>query len=187
MTPLPHQPNPSAQPISTFTIANPPNPPLDMPTRLLLQLSQTVTQLASRIEGVESRGAQRPLFSGYGHRPSPFTPRVQMDKQPPGTKPLKVDKYKGTGHPHLHLETFFSLCSSTGYTDAMACQAFQETIFDEALSWFLNLPPNSIDNFDQLSERFLSRFILHASIYRSYLEICLGDATTPVKLYMRNS
>ncbi|KAL6180712.1 hypothetical protein ACLB2K_047372 [Fragaria x ananassa] len=39
---LPHQPNPSAQPISTSTIANSPNPPLDMPTRLLLQLSQTV-------------------------------------------------------------------------------------------------------------------------------------------------
>nr|XP_011463529.1 PREDICTED: uncharacterized protein LOC105351277 [Fragaria vesca subsp. vesca] len=49
----------------------------------------------------------------------------------------------------------------------MACHAFQETLSDEALSWFLNLPPNSIDNFDQLSERFLNRFILHSRIYRS--------------------
>ena len=138
-----------------------------MPTRLLLQLSQTVTQLASRIEGVESRGAQRPLFSGYGHRPIPFTPRVQMDKRPLGTKPFKMDKYRGTGDPPLHLETFFSLCSSTSYSYAIACHAFQETLSDEALSWFLNLPPNSIDNFDQLSERFLSRFMLHTSIYRS--------------------
>ncbi|KAL6214560.1 hypothetical protein ACLB2K_013992 [Fragaria x ananassa] len=128
---------------------------------------QTVTQLALRIEGIESRGAQRPLFSSYGHRPSPFTPRVQMDKRPPGTKPFKMDKYKGTGDPHLHLETFFSLCSSSGYNDAIACHAFQETLSDEALSWFLNLPPNSIDNFDQLSERFLNRFILHTNIYRN--------------------
>ncbi|KAL6198502.1 hypothetical protein ACLB2K_028291 [Fragaria x ananassa] len=90
-SPLRHQPNPSAQPISTSTTANSPNPPLDMPTRLLLQLSQTVTQLASRIEGVESRRAQRPLLSGYGHRLSPFTPRVQMNKRPPGTKPFKMD------------------------------------------------------------------------------------------------
>ncbi|KAL6138011.1 hypothetical protein ACLB2K_063299 [Fragaria x ananassa] len=96
-SPLPHQPNPSAQPISTSTTANSPNPPLDMPTRLLLQLSQTVTQLASRV----------------------------------------------------------------------ACHAFQETLSDKALSWFLSLPPNSIDNFDQLSERFLNRFILHTSIYRT--------------------
>ncbi|KAL6213035.1 hypothetical protein ACLB2K_018250 [Fragaria x ananassa] len=33
--------------------------------------------------------------------------------------------------------------------------------------WFLNLPPNSVANFDQLSEHFLNRFILHASIYHS--------------------
>ncbi|KAL6200035.1 hypothetical protein ACLB2K_029817 [Fragaria x ananassa] len=138
-----------------------------MPTHLLLQLSQTITQLASRIDDIESRGAQQPLFSSYGHRPCPFTPRVQMDKRPTGTKPLKVDKYKGTGDPHLYLGTFFSLCSPTGYSDAMACHAFQESLSDEALSWFLNLPLNSIDNFDQLSEHFLSRFILHASIYRS--------------------
>ena len=131
-SPLPHQPNPSAPPISTSTTANSPNPPLDMPTRLLLQLSQTVTQLASRVEGVESRGAQRPLFSGYGHCPSPFTPRVQMEKRPPGAKPFKMDKYKGTGDPHLHLETFFSLCSSSGYSDAIACHAFQETLSEEA-------------------------------------------------------
>ena len=74
--PLLNQPEPSASPVPNPTSANTPNPPLDMQTRLLLQLSQFVTQLASQIEGVESRGAQRPLFSGYGHRPSPLTPRV---------------------------------------------------------------------------------------------------------------
>ncbi|KAL6136908.1 hypothetical protein ACLB2K_062203 [Fragaria x ananassa] len=71
-----------------------------------------------------------------------------MDKRTPGTKPLKMDKYKGTRDPHLHLETFFSLCSSSGYSDVIANHAFQETLSDEALSWFLNLSPNSIDNFD---------------------------------------
>ena len=49
----------------------------------------------------------------------------------------------------------------------MACHAFQETLSDEALSWFLNLPPNSIDNFDHISECFFNRFILHVSIYHS--------------------
>ncbi|KAL6198160.1 hypothetical protein ACLB2K_027952 [Fragaria x ananassa] len=68
-------------------LPTPPNLPLNMSTRLLLQLSQSVTQLASWIEGVESRGIQRPLFSGYGHRPSPFTPRVQMKQRPPKAKP----------------------------------------------------------------------------------------------------
>ncbi|KAL6223440.1 hypothetical protein ACLB2K_006827 [Fragaria x ananassa] len=57
----------------------------------------------------------------------------------------------------------------------MACHAFQETLLDEALSRFLNLPPNSIDNFDQLSERFLNRFILHVSIY------CSVDALFHIK------
>ncbi|KAL6184950.1 hypothetical protein ACLB2K_041085 [Fragaria x ananassa] len=74
-----------------------------------------------------------------------------MEKRPPGAKPFKMDKYKGTGDPHLHLETFFSLCSSSGYSDAIACHTFQETLSEEALSWFLSLPPNSIDSFDQLS------------------------------------
>ena len=90
-----------------------------------------------------------------------------MEKRSPEAKPFKVDKYKGTGDPHLHLETFFSLCSSSGYSDTIACHAFQETLSEEAISWFLSLPPNSIDSFDQLSECFLNRFILHTSIYRT--------------------
>lgn len=37
----------------------------------------------------------------------------------------------------------------------MACQAFQETLNEEALSWFLNLLACFIDKFTQLTDKFL--------------------------------
>ena len=37
---------------------------------------------------------------------------------------------------------------------------FQETLAGEALSWFYELPSNSIDCFRQLANRFVNRFIL---------------------------
>ncbi|XP_024200560.1 uncharacterized protein LOC112203888 [Rosa chinensis] len=47
----------------------------------------------------------------------------------------------------------------------MACHAFEETLTDEALRWFLNLPTNSIDSFQELRDKFLRWFILCGSSY----------------------
>ncbi|XP_024178046.1 uncharacterized protein LOC112183961 [Rosa chinensis] len=49
----------------------------------------------------------------------------------------------------------------------MASHAFEETLTDEALPWFLNLLTNSIDSFQELGDKFLRRFILCGGGYRT--------------------
>ena len=46
------------------------------------------------------------------------------------------------------------------YTIAESCHAFQETLTNEALSWFFDLKPNSIGSFIELCDTFAARFIL---------------------------
>ncbi|XP_024172053.1 uncharacterized protein LOC112178073 [Rosa chinensis] len=49
----------------------------------------------------------------------------------------------------------------------MAWHTFEETLTNEALHWFLNLPTNSIDSFQELGDKFLQWFILFDSNYRT--------------------
>ncbi|KAL6228394.1 hypothetical protein ACLB2K_002344 [Fragaria x ananassa] len=86
----------------------------------------------------------------------PFTTRIQVEKKPPEAKPFKIKKYNGTGCLYLYLELFQSQLDSTRCTDAQACHAFQETLSEEALSWFLRLPTYSIDSYERLTQNFVT-------------------------------
>ncbi|XP_061993596.1 uncharacterized protein LOC133711501 [Rosa rugosa] len=121
-------------------------------------MSEAIVSLQERIESAESR-------TGFQGKMGPFTPWIQAEKCTPKVKPFKIEKYNGIRDPYHHLEVFQSLLHGTRYTDAMACHMFEETLTDEALRWFLNLPPNSIDSFQELGDKFLCRFILCGSGY----------------------
>ncbi|RVW81073.1 hypothetical protein CK203_045369 [Vitis vinifera] len=42
--------------------------------------------------------------------------------------------------------------------DALLCKVFPASLQGQALSWFHRLPPNSIDNFRDLSEAFVGQY-----------------------------
>ncbi|RVX14711.1 hypothetical protein CK203_012143 [Vitis vinifera] len=44
--------------------------------------------------------------------------------------------------------------------DALLCKVFPASLQGQALSWFHRLPPNSIDNFRDLSEAFVGQYLL---------------------------
>ncbi|XP_062012575.1 uncharacterized protein LOC133729116 [Rosa rugosa] len=150
---------------NTTTAAN--IPPLDINTRLLLQMNEAIASLQARVESSENRTGWQPITAGFQGKTGRFTARIQAEKRPPEAKPLKIEKYNGTRDPYHHLEVFESILHGTRYTDAMACHAFEETLTDEALRWFLNLPTNSIDSFQELGDKFLRRFILCGGGYRT--------------------
>ena len=68
--------------------------------------------------------------------------------------------YNGTTNPYIHMDNFRSIVAGKSYPIAESCHAFQETLTDEALSWFFDLKPNSIGSFIELCDTFGARFIL---------------------------
>ncbi|KAL6205278.1 hypothetical protein ACLB2K_022540 [Fragaria x ananassa] len=163
-TPLIHQsldgppPQPS-EPTPTATSNTQMNTLPDIQTQLLLQLSHSVTNLEQWFNDRINTSSPRPFITRV-MRPRPFTPRVQAETIPPEAKPFKIKRYNGTECPYLHLELFQSQLDSTRYTDAQAGHAFQETLTEEAPSWFLHLPAHSVDNYEHLTQKFVNGFIL---------------------------
>ncbi|RVW59300.1 hypothetical protein CK203_101694 [Vitis vinifera] len=46
--------------------------------------------------------------------------------------------------------------------DALLCKVFPASLQGQALSWFHRLPPNSVDNFRDLSEAFVGQYLCSA-------------------------
>ena len=46
--------------------------------------------------------------------------------------------------------------------DAQLCKVFPANLQGQALSWFHRLPPNSMDNFKDLSEAFVGQYLCSA-------------------------
>ncbi|XP_024200335.1 uncharacterized protein LOC112203634 [Rosa chinensis] len=130
-------------------------------------MSEAIASLQARVESAESRAGWQLITAGSQGKIRPITARIQAEKRSPEAKPLKIEKYNGTQDPYHHLEIFQSILHGTRHTDAMACHEFEETLMDEALHWFLNLPTNSIDSFQELGDNFLQRFILCGGGYRT--------------------
>ncbi|KAL5573118.1 hypothetical protein UlMin_022715 [Ulmus minor] len=70
-------------------------------------------------------------------------------------------KYDGTGDLADHLENYRSLMELNLATNAFKCRAFVITLTGVARRWFRTLRPGTVSSFHQLSESFISQFIVH--------------------------
>lgn len=73
---------------------------------------------------------------------------------------LSIQKYDGSTNPKDHINAFRVALSRAAFRnvekkDAGFCLLFAEYLKGAALDWFLNLEPNSIENFQQLTTLFL--------------------------------
>ena len=125
----------------------------------LKAIRDSVACLADRISDTERRGMRNPTRVSFEERGGPFTREVTRSVRPGAAKPLKLS-YNGDRDPHLFLDSFKSHTNAKGYSDAVCCNMFQETLAGEALSWFYELPSESIDCFRELADKFVNRFIL---------------------------
>lgn len=121
-------------------------------------MSHSLVALQVRVEASENRKTWRPLTT-FKDRSGPFTPTVRNVVPLNATKLLKI-VYTGVGDLYQHLQAFRSQTSCKGYTDAVCCNMFQETLSGEALSWFYELSASSIGSFKELVDKFIARFIL---------------------------
>ena len=65
------------------------------------------------------------------------------------------------------MDSFRSATAGKGYSDEVKCLMFQETLTGEAMSWFFELKPHSINSFQTLVNAFGSRFILMTDGYHT--------------------
>ncbi|XP_024200673.1 uncharacterized protein LOC112204018 [Rosa chinensis] len=125
---------------------------------------QQLDERLIRAEAGTPAPIQNPLFAS---RLGPFTARILQTVRPAYAKRPKIAEYSGLTDPFVHMDTFKKVTNNKGFDDATLYHLFSETLDSEAMSWFFECPPGSINSFAALSNAFLSRFILLATGYHN--------------------
>ncbi|XP_073159186.1 uncharacterized protein [Henckelia pumila] len=94
-------------------------------------------------------------------RRSPFTTAILAESLPKGMKIANLTEYEGTGDPQDHLDKFYAKANLYDISDAAYCKIFQTTLSGRALSWFNKLASGTIENLEQLTQRFLHQFSIN--------------------------
>ena len=71
----------------------------------------------------------------------------------------KFSVYDGSSDLFDHIMHYRQLMTFDIGNDTLLCKVFPTSLQGQALSWFLRLPMNSIDNFCDLSEAFMSQYL----------------------------
>ncbi|XP_024163930.1 uncharacterized protein LOC112170879 [Rosa chinensis] len=138
---------------------NPQADPSAGATALILERMQQMEQRLARTKAGVQAAIQNPLFAS---RPGPFSLRILTVVRSAHAKTLKIPHYNRLTDPFVHMDTFHKVTSNRGFNDATLCHMFSETLDGEAMGWFFECPPRTMDSFHALTEAFLSWFILLA-------------------------
>jgi hypothetical protein len=91
---------------------------------------------------------------------SPFTNWIMSCRLPSKFKMPEIPVYTGLGDPIEHLTGIRAHTVLHTTPDEMACRAFPFTLMGGARKWFRTLPPRSIANFESLTKKFASQFMV---------------------------
>ncbi|KAL0396511.1 UNVERIFIED_CONTAM: hypothetical protein Scaly_0099500 [Sesamum calycinum] len=92
---------------------------------------------------------------------SPFATHILAEVIQSGIKIPNISEYDGTKDPQDHLDRFLAKADLIDISDAAYCKIFRTTLAGKATTWFNQLPIGSIDNFEQLFQRFLHHFAIN--------------------------
>ncbi|GMN22648.1 hypothetical protein TIFTF001_040308 [Ficus carica] len=99
-----------------------------------------------------------------GVRETPLTKRITNSITPKFSN-ISFPRFDGMSDPHDHLLQYKHVVQSTNIPtdmlDDMMCKLFAQSLKGVALRWFCNLPPESIDSFDELSLEFMQSYSVH--------------------------
>ncbi|KAL6312998.1 hypothetical protein AAG906_012405 [Vitis piasezkii] len=93
---------------------------------------------------------------------TPFCSHIIHYEPPRGFLVPKFSTYDGTNDPFDHIMHYRQLMTLDIGNDALLCKVFPASLQGQALSWFHRLPPNSVDNFRDLSEAFVGQYLCSA-------------------------
>ncbi|KAG9442388.1 hypothetical protein H6P81_018242 [Aristolochia fimbriata] len=88
----------------------------------------------------------------------PYTQRIQNIPMPVGYHPPKFQQFNGDGHPKQHVAHFIETCNNAGTDGDLLVKQFDWSLKGNAFDWYIELPQESIDSWEQLERDFLSQF-----------------------------
>ncbi|GKA60364.1 reverse transcriptase domain-containing protein [Tanacetum coccineum] len=89
----------------------------------------------------------------------PFTSRIRHFNFPKTRMPSHIKTYDGSGDPEDHLKIFQAAAKTERWAMPTWCHMFNSTLTGNARVWFDDLPPESIDSYDDLREAFLKNYL----------------------------
>ncbi|XP_026428440.1 uncharacterized protein LOC113324339 [Papaver somniferum] len=72
--------------------------------------------------------------------------------------------YDGSSDHAAHLRYYNHILARWDQNDAVLCRYFPSSLKESTLSWFDNLPSNSIDSYNQLTEKFLGTYMYNKAV-----------------------
>ncbi|GKD62164.1 reverse transcriptase domain-containing protein [Tanacetum coccineum] len=102
----------------------------------------------------------------------PFTPRIRYFDLPKRTRmPSHVKTYDKSGDPEDHLKIFQAAAKVERWAIPTWYHMFNSTLTGSARVWFDDLPPESVDSYDDLKEAFLANFRQQKKCIKDPVEI----------------
>ncbi|XP_010663850.1 uncharacterized protein LOC104882395 [Vitis vinifera] len=91
-----------------------------------------------------------------------FCSHIIHYEPPRGFLVPKFSTYDESSDPFDHIMHYRQLMTLDIGNDALLCKVSPANLQGQALSWFHRLPPNSVDNFKDLSEAFVGQYLCSA-------------------------
>ncbi|GJY18724.1 reverse transcriptase domain-containing protein [Tanacetum coccineum] len=85
--------------------------------------------------------------------------------------PSHVKTYDGSEDPEDHLKIFQAAAKVERWAMSTWCHMFSSTLTGSARVWFDDLPPESIDSYDDLKEAFLANYLQQKKCIKDPVEI----------------
>ncbi|GJV00384.1 hypothetical protein Tco_1329654 [Tanacetum coccineum] len=103
---------------------------------------------------------------------NPFTPRIRYFELPKKSRmPSNVKTYDGSGDPEDHLKIFQAATKVERWAMPTWCHMFNFILTEFARVWFDDLPPESIDSYDDLKKAFLANYLQQKKCIKDPIEI----------------
>jgi len=88
----------------------------------------------------------------------PFMDEIMTTRLPKSWKNPTLDRYDGTSDPDKHINAYVAQLSIYTTDTQLYCKVFPASLRGMALSWFTQLPPKSVDSFENLKVKFATQF-----------------------------
>src|SRR3954467_6898393 len=90
---------------------------------------------------------------------SPLSEQIRRERLPRGMeKPPALDHYDGTTDPDDHIRSIEAVMDYHVVRGSIKCRIFPTTLRKGAMTWYRNLPPNSIHSWAELKKLFSNHF-----------------------------
>ncbi|XP_026434038.1 uncharacterized protein LOC113331553 [Papaver somniferum] len=96
---------------------------------------------------------------------TPPVPSLAKDEIPKKCPILAFECYDGSSDPAAHLRYYNRMLARWDQDDVVLCRYLPSSLKGSTLSWFDNLPPNSIGSYEQLTEKFLRTYMYNKAVH----------------------